>query len=45
MKIGVTIAFSQHTPVGYIAEAAQLVESLTAAFRATRKVCSIRSAR
>ncbi len=28
MKIGVTIAFSQHTPVGYIAEAAQLVESL-----------------
>jgi len=28
MKIGVTIAFSQHTPVDYIAEAAQLVETL-----------------
>jgi probable F420-dependent oxidoreductase len=28
MKIGVTMAFSQHTPVGYIADAARLVETL-----------------
>ena len=28
MKIGVTMAFSQHTPVDYIADAARLVETL-----------------
>jgi len=28
MKIGVTMAFSQHTPAGYIADAARLVETL-----------------